>query len=302
MACPARSRCRIFDTAFRAARIGPGGGSCDGFTNGTFITQLQQGQAGRLANTLAGSGEFRYLCAMVGNTLPGCASRGYDAPGAVSDQLLPGEPVRGRHADRLLTDEAQSDYDSLQVQFRKRYGAGHVAHGELHLGHARTDRYVVGADGVQDYHTLHDKSLDWGPTAYDLRHNFQTYGTYELPFGTRPEDRDRQRRRSKQAIRRLGGVRHRCASRPGRPFLLTSGRQTLNQDDAGVVLNGITVEDLQKHDQRAARSERQRLLRRRDAHRQRRPRESRSSSRRRPRRASRASTSISTAPGSGRRI
>ena len=31
----------------------------------------------------------------------------------------------------------------------------------------------------------------------------------------------------------------------GRPFLLTSGRQTLNQQDAGVVLNGISLAELQ---------------------------------------------------------
>ena len=34
-----------------------------------------------------------------------------------------------------------------------------------------------------DYRTLRDKSLDWGPTGYDLRHIFQVYGTYDLPFG-----------------------------------------------------------------------------------------------------------------------
>ena len=32
----------------------------------------------------------------------------------------------------------------------------------------------------------------------------------------------------------------------GRPFLLTSGRLTVNQRDAGVILNGITVEELQE--------------------------------------------------------
>jgi hypothetical protein len=31
----------------------------------------------------------------------------------------------------------------------------------------------------------------------------------------------------------------------GRPFLLTSGRLTVNQRDSGVVLNGITVKELQ---------------------------------------------------------
>src|SRR4029450_10299113 len=32
----------------------------------------------------------------------------------------------------------------------------------------------------------------------------------------------------------------------GRPFLLTSGRLTVNQRDAGVVLNGISAQDLQE--------------------------------------------------------
>ena len=42
-----------------------------GFTNGTFITLLQQGQAGRLANTMAGNAI--YLCRMVGSNLAPCS-------------------------------------------------------------------------------------------------------------------------------------------------------------------------------------------------------------------------------------
>ena len=61
----------------RAAQV-PAVAAASGYTNGTFVTQLQQGQAGRLANTLAG--DFLYLCPMVGNALPGCTSRGYNAP------------------------------------------------------------------------------------------------------------------------------------------------------------------------------------------------------------------------------
>src|SRR5207244_473733 len=73
----------IFDAAFGPRGSRPAVAATSGYNTATFITQLQNGEAGRLANTLAGSGtnSFQYLCAMVGNTLPGCTSRGYDAPG-----------------------------------------------------------------------------------------------------------------------------------------------------------------------------------------------------------------------------
>ena len=75
----------IFEAAFGPRGSQPAVPSGSGFTNGTFITQLQQGQAGRLANTLAGAGgDARYLCAMVGNALPACTSRGYNVAGTVS--------------------------------------------------------------------------------------------------------------------------------------------------------------------------------------------------------------------------
>ena len=95
----------------------------------------------------------------------------------------------------------------------------------------------------QNYRTLRDKGLEWGPTAYDLRHTFQTYWTYDLPFG-----KDRAFSIDNALLDQiLGGWSASGVVRiqTGRPFLLTSGRQTLNQEDAGVVLNGITVEELQ---------------------------------------------------------
>ena len=97
---------------------------------------------------------------------------------------------------------------------------------------------------MQNYRTLRDKGLDWGPTAYDLRHTFQAYWTYDLPFG-----KDRQFAIDNALLNQvIGGWSASGIVRiqTGRPFLLTSGRQTLNQEDAGVVLNGITVKDLQK--------------------------------------------------------
>ena len=235
----------IFEAAFGARGSRPAVAPASGFANSTFITQLQNGEAGRLANTLAGSGtnSFQYLCAMVGSRLPGCASRGYDATGPYPINVFQANPFSAGNAARLLSDDASSKYDALQMQYRQRYGGGVSLTMNYTFGKARTDRYFVSADLTQDYRTLRDTSLEWGPTAYDLRHAFGAYGTYDLPFG------EGKRFDVENALldHIVGGwaVSGIVRIQSGRPFLLTSGRQTLNQQDAGVVLNGITVEQLQ---------------------------------------------------------
>ena len=231
----------LFDTAFGPRGSVPAVPAASGYTFATFVDQLQQGQAGRLANTLAG--DFRYLCPMVGSGLPGCTSRGYNAPGPYPINVFQANPFAAGSAVRLMTDESTSEYDALQMQYRQRYRAGFALTANYTFGKARTDRYLVSADNTGDWNTLRDKSLNWGPTAYDLRHIFQAYTTYELPFG-----KGRQFAIDNGVLDQIiGGWSTSAIVRiqTGRPFLLTSGRQTLNQQDAGVVLNGITVEELQ---------------------------------------------------------
>jgi hypothetical protein len=236
----------IFETAFGARGTQPALAATAGFENATFINALQLGEAGRLANTLAGAGtnSLQYTCRLVGSNLPGCASRGYNAPGAYPINFFQANPFAAGNNARLLDDEASSEYDALQLQYRQRYYAGLTMTLNYTFGKARTDRYFISPDLTQDYRTLRDKSLEWGPTAYDLRHNFQSFWTYELPFG-----RNRRFGIDNAVLDQvLGGWSTSGILRiqSGRPFLLTSGRQTLNQQDAGVVLNGVTVDDLQK--------------------------------------------------------
>ena len=109
----------IFETAFGARGSQPALPAASGFTNGTFVTQLQQGQAGRLANTLAG--DFRYLCAMVGNGLPGCASRGYDAPGPYPINVFQANPFAAGSEAR--GDDRRSQ---LEVPTRCRSSSGNA--------------------------------------------------------------------------------------------------------------------------------------------------------------------------------
>ncbi len=243
---PGQSPLPIFETAFGPRGSQPALGAGASFNSTAFITQLQQGQAGALANTLAGSGgqNFQYTCRLVGNNLPGCASRGYNAPGSYPINIFQANPFAAGNSVRLLTDEASTEYDALQLQFRQRPFAGASLTVNYTFGKADTDRYEINTTTVMDYRTMRDKSLNWGPTAYDLRHIFQGYGTYELPFG-----RDRRYPIDNAVLDQiLGGWSTSGILRiqSGRPFLLTSERNTLNQEDAGVILNGITVADLQK--------------------------------------------------------
>jgi hypothetical protein len=236
----------IFETAFGPRGSQPGLSSGASFTNANFINQLEQGEAGALANSLAGSGgqNFQYLCRLVGSNLPACASRGYNAPGPYPINFFQTNPFAAGSSVRLLTDEASTKYDSLQLQFRQRPVSGLNMTMNYTYAKARTDRFFINTTTVQDYRTLRNKDLDWGPTAYDLRHIFQAYGTYELPVG-----RNRRFNIDNPVLDQILGGWSASAIvklQTGRPFLLESGRNTLNQEDAGVILNGISVEELQK--------------------------------------------------------
>jgi hypothetical protein len=236
----------IFETAFGARGSQPALSSGAGFTSATFREQLEQGEAGALADALAGAGgqNFQYTCRLFGSTLPACAARGYNAPGPYPINFFQANPFAAGDAVRLLTDEASTEYDALQLQFRQRYHSGLNLTMNYTFAKARTDRYEIDTNTQMDYRTMRDKSLNWGPTAYDLRHVFQAYGTYELPFG-----RDRRFGINSPVLNQIfGGWSTSTIVRiqTGRPFLLTSGRNTLNQEDAGVILNGITVDELQK--------------------------------------------------------
>jgi hypothetical protein len=232
----------ILEAAFGARGSRPPLAAASGFTSGTFITQLQQGQAGAMANTMAGNS--LYLCRLVGSGLPACNALGYDAAGVQPINFFQANPFAAGFASQILTDEASSKYDALQIQFRQRNLGGLSLTANYTYANARTDRYADSASGVVDYTTLRDKSLNWAPDVYAVRHAFQSYWTFEVPVG-----RGRRVSIDNSVLNHIiGGWALNGVARiqSGRPFLLTSGRLTVNQRDSGVVLNGITVDELQK--------------------------------------------------------
>jgi hypothetical protein len=217
--------------------------AAQGFASGTFINMLNQGEAGRLANTLAGSS--LYLCRMVGSTLGPCGSLGFNAPGTYPINFFQANPfAAGRSISLMDSDGSFTSYHGLQLELRRRYAKGLTFTTNYAFSRAEGTIFADNADARRNYSTLRDRSIDDGPSPFDLRHALQTYGTWALPFGAN------QRWSSANGIlnRVIGGWSISGITRwqQGRTFRLVSNRWTLNQRTAGVVLNGITQSGLQK--------------------------------------------------------
>jgi Carboxypeptidase regulatory-like domain len=232
---PGQVETPIFEAAFAgmAANLG--------FANGTFINQLQTGQAGALANTFASTST--YFCRLVGNGFGPCANLGFTATGLYPINLFRLNPFLG--TANVLSDNSSSNYNGLQIEFRQRISHGLTLNANYTFSHAMNDRYNKNVDNIGNFATLRNRRLDYGPSTFDLRHVFQAFGTYDLPVG-------RSRKFSvKNPVLNgvLGGwtVGTIFRMQSGLPFKLSSGRMTVNQSDSGVVLSdGVTASDLQK--------------------------------------------------------
>lgn len=242
---PGQAPLPIFEAAFGARGSQAALPAASGYTNGTFLTLLQQGQAGALANALAGqNGTSQYLCRMLGGTFGPCGALGYDAPGPYPINFFQENPFAAGRANNLLTDDGWSRYHGLQLQYRQRYGQGLTVTSNYTYSRSRTNRYSDASSTLVTLVTNRDDRQNESPGIFDLRHAFQSYWTYELPFGP-----GRKFTIENPILKQVAGgwaVSGIARIQSGRPFFLTSGRSTYNQFDAGVVLNGISVGELQK--------------------------------------------------------
>ncbi len=231
----------IFQAAFGALGTQPAVAASSGFSNTTFITQLQTGQAGALANSLAGSST--YLCRLVGSSLPACATRGFGVAGVYPINLFQANPFAAGNTLRLLSDPSAGNYHGLQLQFRQNNFHGLSLTANYTWSHSLSDRYGDLNSDAFDFFTLRNTRLNRGPAQFDVRQAFTTYFNYDMPFG-----RGRQFNISNPILDGvLGGWGFASIIRgnSGRPFELISGRSTVNQRDGGIVLVGITPDKLQ---------------------------------------------------------
>jgi hypothetical protein len=229
------------------AAFGPGGSS--NFTNGSFITQLQTGQAGAMANNIASSSA--YFCNLVGgNNFSPCVTQGFPGPGAgyplnffQPNGFATGQPVN------YLDSAGMSSYHGLQVEFRQKPVYGMEFNVNYTWSHSLGDisqrniqaQSIFGQNSL--YFTNRDFRLNYGPSIYDIRHVIHASGTYDLPFG-----KGRQfLNQSGFANEIFGGwtIGTVITFQTGAPIQLQGGYDTFNQNDGGVVLNGVTTANIQ---------------------------------------------------------
>jgi hypothetical protein len=229
----------MFESAFGALGSQPALAASAGFANGTFITDLQQGQAGLLAHSLAGSST--YLCRMAGSLLSPCSGLGFGVPGLYPINVFQPNPYFAGATLNLMADNSNTTYNGLQMEFRRKLGSLTYSVNYTY-SKSLTDLFVESADAIINYTTLRNKRLNKGPNTFDTRHAFVGYFNYLLPFG-------KGHTMSDNAVvnRLIGGWALSTVFRlqSGLPIRLTSGRETVNQNDSGVVLNGITRDQLQ---------------------------------------------------------
>jgi hypothetical protein len=226
-----------------------------GFTNGQFITYLNQGQAGAFANALAGNSS--YLCSLV-SSFSGCNVVGSPASGTYPINFFQANPFAAGQGIFEMKNAGYSNYNSMQVDFRQRLNHGMQFDANYTLGHSLENNvqgstapgYYGGGgnngsgNSAGGYYTLRNTHLNYFPSAFDVRQVFHLSGTYDLPFGHGQPFFAGNR----IADTVIGGwtIGTILTRETGDPHLFTGGTQTFNQNDSGIQLTGVTTSELQK--------------------------------------------------------
>jgi hypothetical protein len=234
----------ILTAAFTGSAAGPQTNS--NFTSGTFLTQLNTGAAGAMAQTLTGVGASTYFCNLVGASFSPCANNlNYTGAGAgYPINFFQANPYATGIPSLLMTDEGYSNYNALQVEFRQQSWHG------LQFDANYTWSHTLGVSSPNDWtgaynaYTLRNLRDSYGPTLYDAHQTVNISGTADLPFG-----QGRKWLSGGGAINKVAGgwtVGTITNYRTGYPFRVQGGYSTFNNiADGGVNLNGVTRQQLQ---------------------------------------------------------
>jgi hypothetical protein len=203
----------IFEASFGSA-------TSNNFANSGFITNLDRGVAGSAANTLATTLAFQ------NNRV----ARG------LAPNLFQVNPSNLANSVISTNTGGSTYYNALQVELRRRLSRGLLVQGN----------YTFARSLETFGTTIRAMNSDKGASPYDIRHAFKVNYVYELPFGA---GRGWNYRGPGGIIGKViegwetdGIVRWQS----GRQFSLTSGRLTVNGTDSGLILVGMTWEELQR--------------------------------------------------------
>ncbi len=206
--------------------------STSGYASSGFITNLNNGAVGSMANTLAFSNTYRAARENPLNNIP--ANFFVANPNALNSIGL--------------SNDSMSNYHALQVEFRRRLSAGLQFQADYTWSKAMND--AVGNQTSQSdlysWWTLRNKRFDYMPSNQDQRHRFTANAIYDLPFG-----------RGKAFFGNANGFVDRLiggwtvstivtwATRP--PFYVGAANATFNQFAGAAQLIGMTFEEFRKN-------------------------------------------------------
>ncbi len=242
----------IFDTAFAGEASGGPGVPFTDYANGGFITNLQQGAAGALAHALSTpSGPVPYICNLVGSNVSPCANGSFGsftAPGKYPANFFQANPYGAGPVygppQEFMTNGGYSMYEGLQVDFRQKEWHGMQFDANYTWSHTLGVQPDEQWLGTFNNFTMRDLRLSYGPTLFDIRQVLHASGTFDLPFGSGK----RFLNHSGLMDKFVGGwtLGTIFTYETGFPFALAGGYNTYNDyADGGVVLNGVTLSQLQ---------------------------------------------------------
>jgi hypothetical protein len=229
------------------------------YVNGSFVNDLQTGQAGAFASALSSLGTTAYLCNLVGSSFTPCGTNAGYTGGAGAGKpinFFQANPYAAGQQTQYMTAGGYSNYNSLQVDLRQGQWKGLQLDANYTFAHSLG--YGVNTNGPggvtcggydgwcawPDTITLRNPRLAYGPAQYDIRHVFHFTGTYDLPFGKGKAFLNT----NSVAARMLGNwtVGTIATFQTGTPQELSSGNLTFNDyGDGGIALNNVTVSQLQ---------------------------------------------------------
>jgi hypothetical protein len=193
----------------------------------TSALQIEQGQAGALANAIATNTTRMARLTAAGMPV----------------NLFQVNPTLVSGAANLEVNGGNTNYNGLQVELRRRMSKGLLFQGSYVWSHSISNEQSQGIAGA--FVTMHDVGYDKGPSPYDIRQAVKMNWVYELPVG--PGKRYFGHSGSPIVRKALEGWQLASVTRlqSGSPIRLTSGRLTMNQNDSGVILHNLTVSQLQ---------------------------------------------------------
>jgi hypothetical protein len=210
-----------------------------GFQSAGFITNLDNGGAGALANTLATNRD--YVCRMFGNRLaacPGFANPGFNVEGPYPVNFFLLNPyVAGRL--NYVEGTGRTWYNGLQLQLRRRSAGGLTWTANYTWSSSLTNNRSDNATLSSDWRTRRNVEMDRVISPFDIRHVVQMFGTYDLPFG-----RDRRFRLPHRLLDAVAGgwtVGSVLVFNTGQPVQLAGGGfNNVNTSD-NAMANGVRL-------------------------------------------------------------